>query len=58
MVYLTLVAVLLLVLWPILLPLAIHGSHTIANSRRRARVTRTTGSQPVLANHHGAPRFT
>ncbi|MDT5352974.1 MAG: hypothetical protein QOJ56_1506 [Mycobacterium sp.] len=32
MVYLTLTAVLMLVLWPAWLPMVIHGSHAIASS--------------------------
>jgi hypothetical protein len=34
-VYLALTAMLMLVLWPLLLPAAIHGSHAISNFRRK-----------------------
>ena len=37
MVYLTITAMFLLVLWPALLPLAIHGSHAFANRIRKSR---------------------
>jgi hypothetical protein len=33
--YLTIAAMFLLVLWPVWVPLAIHGTHMIANLRRR-----------------------
>ena len=53
MVYLTLTAMLMLVLWPALLPAAIHGSHAIANSRRKSPLFDADHRQ-VLANSHVA----
>lgn len=35
--YLNIAAMFLLVLWPALLPLAIHGSHTVANRGRKSQ---------------------
>jgi hypothetical protein len=36
MVYLNIAAMFVLVLWPALLPLAIHGSHAVANRGRKS----------------------
>jgi hypothetical protein len=33
MAYLTIIAMLMLVLWPVLIPAALHGFHAIANLR-------------------------
>jgi hypothetical protein len=37
MVFLNIAAMFLLVLWPAWLPLAIHGSHTVASRRQKSR---------------------
>jgi hypothetical protein len=54
MVYLTLSGVLILVLWPLLLPAVIHGSHAIANSRRVWPMIAATGGRQMPANSHAA----
>jgi hypothetical protein len=54
MVYLTLSAMLILVLWPLLLPAVIHGSHAIVNSRRVWPPIAATGGRQVLTNSHAA----
>ena len=52
MVYLALTAMLMLVLWPLLLPAVIHGSHTIANSRRKSPHFERLIVGKLLANSH------
>lgn len=54
MVYLTLTAMFMLVLWPALLPAAIHGSHAIVGSRRKAARFAAGGRQLMLANRQTA----
>jgi hypothetical protein len=54
MVYLTLSGVLILVLWPLLLPAVIHGSHAVANSRRVWPMIAATGGGQMPANSHAA----
>jgi hypothetical protein len=50
MVYLTVSAMLILVLWPLLLPAVIHGSHARANSRPKSALFRATDRRQMLAN--------
>jgi hypothetical protein len=54
MVYLTLSAMLILVLWPLLLPVVIHGSHAIAQSRWVWPLIAAIGGRQMLANSHAA----
>lgn len=51
---LTLSAMLMLVLWPLLLPAVIHGSDAIANRRRKSPVVGATARRQMLANSHAA----
>jgi len=48
MVYLTLTAMLMLVLWPLLLPAVIHGSHAVVTSRRKSQLFGTTDRRQLL----------
>jgi hypothetical protein len=54
MVYLTLTAMLTLVFWPALLPAVLHGSHAIANSRRKSPLFGAAGRRQMLANSPAA----
>jgi hypothetical protein len=54
MVYLTLTAMLMVVLWPLLFPAVVHGSHAIANSWRESPLFGTTDRRQMLANSRAA----
>jgi ABC-type transport system involved in cytochrome c biogenesis permease component len=54
MVYLTLTAMLMLVLLPLLVPAVIHGSHAVANSLRKSPLFRKTNRRQMLANSRAA----
>jgi hypothetical protein len=54
MVYVTLIAMLMLVLWPAWLPAVIHGSHAVASPRRKSPLLGAAVHQQMLANKHAA----
>lgn len=49
MAYLTLTAMLALVLWPLLVPAMVHGSHAITHLRRKP-----ASQQPTMADNRAA----